>query len=70
MEEATLPSRFVSQSEIEETNQRKEEAWKAAYARIGQEPPKQAREEVYDGRSLAEVSLPSQYVNTSYTNGH
>lgn len=56
MADPTLPSRFVSQTEIEDSNARRDEAWKAAYARIGQEPPK--REEVddkYDGRSLAEV---------------
>jgi hypothetical protein len=52
-----LPTRFVSQSEIESVNAKKEEAWKAAYARIGQEPPGPVREvdEKYDVRSVAEV---------------
>jgi hypothetical protein len=50
-----LPTRFVSQSEIESVNAKKEEAWKAAYARIGQEPPVREVDEKYDGRSLAEV---------------
>jgi hypothetical protein len=51
-----ISSRFVSQSEIDATKVRREEQWKAAYARIGQEPPPGLREEadVYDGRSLAE----------------
>ncbi|KAF8203664.1 N-terminal domain of NEFA-interacting nuclear protein NIP30-domain-containing protein [Pholiota molesta] len=47
-------SRFVTQDEVETAKQRREEQWKAAYARLGQEPPPQQQEEVYDGRSLAE----------------
>ncbi|KXN89918.1 hypothetical protein AN958_04922 [Leucoagaricus sp. SymC.cos] len=47
-------SRFVSQDEIDLAKQRKEEQWKAAYARLGQEPPPQQQDDVYDGRSLAE----------------
>ncbi|KAF9481436.1 hypothetical protein BDN70DRAFT_546063 [Pholiota conissans] len=47
-------SRFVTQDEVETAKQRREEQWKAAYARLGQEPPAQQQEEVYDGRSLAE----------------
>ncbi|GJJ09517.1 hypothetical protein Clacol_003740 [Clathrus columnatus] len=47
-------SRFVSQTEIEEITKRREEQWKAAYARLGQEPPERPQEEAYDGRSLAE----------------
>lgn len=52
-----LPNRFVSQTEIDQVNARKEEAWKAVYERIGMEPPAslKEKEEVYDGRSLAEV---------------
>jgi hypothetical protein len=51
-------SRFVSQDEIDLAKQRKEEQWKAAYARLGQDPPPQQQEDVYDGRSLAEVGTP------------
>ncbi|KAF8912773.1 NEFA-interacting nuclear protein NIP30 [Gymnopilus junonius] len=50
-------SRFVTQDEVDTAKQRREEQWKAAYARrvsLGQEPPPQQQEEVYDGRSLAE----------------
>ncbi|KJA29244.1 hypothetical protein HYPSUDRAFT_32643 [Hypholoma sublateritium FD-334 SS-4] len=63
MEESLIPSlsagvvgsRFVTQDEVETAKLRREEQWKAAYARLGQEPPPQQQEEVYDGRSLAEV---------------
>ncbi|KAF4623631.1 hypothetical protein D9613_001907 [Agrocybe pediades] len=62
MEDALVPSlssgvvgsRFVTQDEVETAKARREEQWKAAYARLGQEPPPQQQEEVYDGRSLAE----------------
>ncbi|TFK41044.1 N-terminal domain of NEFA-interacting nuclear protein NIP30-domain-containing protein [Crucibulum laeve] len=62
MEESMIPSlsagavgsRFVSQNEIETAKARREEQWKAAYARLGQEPPPQQQEDSYDGRSLAE----------------
>ncbi|KAJ3496695.1 hypothetical protein NLJ89_g10450 [Agrocybe chaxingu] len=48
-------SRFVSQDEIDTAKARREEQWKAAYARLGQEPPPLQQEDHYDGRSLAEV---------------
>ena len=69
-------SRFVSQSDIDSAKARRDEQWKAAYARyapvtapvcrprltaphrLGQEPPPQPQEDVYDGRSLAEVCPP------------
>ncbi|KAJ3537639.1 hypothetical protein NM688_g6654 [Phlebia brevispora] len=47
-------SRFVSQEELDTAKARREEQWKAAYARLGQEPPPQPAEDVFDGRSLAE----------------
>ncbi|TFY83765.1 hypothetical protein EWM64_g234 [Hericium alpestre] len=47
-------SRFVSQTDIESARERREEQWKAAYARLGQEPPPVPQEDAYDGRSLAE----------------
>ncbi|KAI0068390.1 hypothetical protein BV25DRAFT_1987176 [Artomyces pyxidatus] len=47
-------SRFVTQSEIDTAKARRDEQWKAAYARLGQEPPPQPQEDSYDGRSLAE----------------
>ncbi|PAV22452.1 hypothetical protein PNOK_0240900 [Pyrrhoderma noxium] len=50
----TVGSRFVSQNDLDQAKARREEQWKAAYARLGQEPPPQPTEDVYDGRSLAE----------------
>ncbi|CAA7266552.1 unnamed protein product [Cyclocybe aegerita] len=47
-------SRFVSQDEIDTAKARREEQWRAAYARLGQEPPPLQQEDHYDGRSLAE----------------
>ncbi|KAJ3909741.1 N-terminal domain of NEFA-interacting nuclear protein NIP30-domain-containing protein [Lentinula edodes] len=47
-------SRFVSSDEIETAKARRDEQWKAAYARLGQEPPPQPQADAYDGRSLAE----------------
>ncbi|KAI0652209.1 N-terminal domain of NEFA-interacting nuclear protein NIP30-domain-containing protein [Trametes meyenii] len=47
-------SRFVSQSELETAKAKRDEQWKAAYARLGQEPPPQPTEDAFDGRSLAE----------------
>ncbi|OSD03628.1 hypothetical protein PYCCODRAFT_1466991 [Trametes coccinea BRFM310] len=47
-------SRFVSQSELETAKAKRDEQWKAAYARLGQEPPPAPTEDVFDGRSLAE----------------
>ncbi|KAJ3925868.1 MAG: N-terminal domain of NEFA-interacting nuclear protein NIP30-domain-containing protein [Lentinula lateritia] len=49
-------SRFVSSDEIETAKARRDEQWKAAYARLGQEPPPQPQADAYDGRSLAEVT--------------
>ena len=50
-------SRFISQNDLENAKAKREEQWKAAYARLGQEPPPQQQEDSYDGRSLAEVSI-------------
>ncbi|CAL1695374.1 unnamed protein product [Somion occarium] len=50
----TVGSRFVSQDELEIAKARRDEQWKAAYARLGQEPPPPPAEDVFDGRSLAE----------------
>lgn len=47
-------SRFITQDEIDAARQRREDQWKAAYARLGQEPPPQQQDDHYDGRSLAE----------------
>ncbi|KAH8998927.1 N-terminal domain of NEFA-interacting nuclear protein NIP30-domain-containing protein [Lactarius hatsudake] len=47
-------SRFVSQSDLDTARARRDEQWKAAYARLGQEPPPAPQEDAYDGRSLAE----------------
>lgn len=76
LSEGVVGSRFITQDEVDTAKQRREEQWKAAYARsvlfllsrsagppiklsrLGQEPPPQQQEEVYDGRSLAEVSIP------------
>ncbi len=66
-----IGSRFVSQAELDAANQKRDEAWKAAYARYESivlhlcvsiegftrlgQEPPQREEPVYDGRSLAEV---------------
>jgi len=50
----TVGSRFVSQNDVETAKAKREEQWKAAYARLGQEPPPPPTEDVFDGRSLAE----------------
>ncbi|KAJ7597153.1 N-terminal domain of NEFA-interacting nuclear protein NIP30-domain-containing protein [Mycena floridula] len=47
-------SRFVSQDDVESARAKRDEQWKAAYARLGQEPPKPVEDSTYDGRSLAE----------------
>ncbi|KAG1755165.1 N-terminal domain of NEFA-interacting nuclear protein NIP30-domain-containing protein [Suillus paluster] len=47
-------SRFISQNDLEEAKSRREDQWKAAYARLGQVPPPQPVEDSFDGRSLAE----------------
>ncbi|KAG8828909.1 hypothetical protein FRC17_007381 [Serendipita sp. 399] len=71
MADANLPSRFVSQAEIDETKSRREEAWKSAYARIGQEPPKQQEPDAYDGRSLAEKLAANKAAKQEeYENAH
>ncbi|KAL1693054.1 N-terminal domain of NEFA-interacting nuclear protein NIP30-domain-containing protein [Schizophyllum commune] len=63
-DEAVVPSlsststgvgaRFITADDIQAARTRREEQWRAAYARLGQEPPPQHQEEAYDGRSLAE----------------
>jgi len=50
----SVGSRFVSQDDIDTAKARRDEQWKAAYARLGQEPPPPPTEDVFDGRSLAE----------------
>jgi len=54
-----IGSRFVSQAELDAANQKRDEAWKAAYARyesiVLHLCVPQREEPVYDGRSLAEV---------------
>ncbi|GAA5837639.1 hypothetical protein JCM11251_002031 [Rhodosporidiobolus azoricus] len=54
-----VASRFVSSTALDEAKKKREEEWKAAYARIGQEPPKEMMpggngDEKYDPRSLYE----------------
>ncbi|PVG03483.1 hypothetical protein CPB86DRAFT_804020 [Serendipita vermifera] len=71
MADSNLPSRFVSQQEIESANAKREEAWKAAYARIGQEPPPKPEPDVYDGRSLAEKLAANRAAKQEeYENAH
>ncbi|CAE6501322.1 unnamed protein product [Rhizoctonia solani] len=51
----SVASRFVTQTEIDSAKERRDEQWKAAYARLGQEPPPRPTEDPeYDGRSLYE----------------
>ncbi|TBU61985.1 N-terminal domain of NEFA-interacting nuclear protein NIP30-domain-containing protein [Dichomitus squalens] len=54
-------SRFVTQDELEAAKARRDEQWKAAYARLGQEPPPQPAEDVFDGRSLAEAAKQEEW---------
>ncbi|KAJ7631094.1 N-terminal domain of NEFA-interacting nuclear protein NIP30-domain-containing protein [Roridomyces roridus] len=51
---AGIGSRFVTQDDVESARTRRDEQWKAAYARLGMEPPPQQQEDFSDGRSLAE----------------
>ncbi|KAF9511291.1 hypothetical protein BS47DRAFT_1299056 [Hydnum rufescens UP504] len=56
----SVGSRFVSQADIEKAKATRDEQWRAAYARLGQEPPPRPQEDAdYDGRSLYE-KLQSQ----------
>lgn len=73
MDESLIPSlsagpvgsRFISQNDLETAKAKRDEQWKAAYARLGQAPPPQQQEDSYDGRSLAEVSTsPCLYGQT------
>ncbi|GAA5914924.1 PSME3-interacting protein [Sporobolomyces salmoneus] len=51
----SVSSRFVSSTDLEAAAAKRKEEWAAAYARIGQEPPKQEETEGgYDPRSLWE----------------
>lgn len=50
----SVASRFVSETALQAAQSKREEDWKAAYQRLGEEPPKREAEEVYDGRSLWE----------------
>ncbi|KZV84504.1 hypothetical protein EXIGLDRAFT_624088 [Exidia glandulosa HHB12029] len=54
LNQASVASRFVAEKDLERAKALKEEQWKAAYERIGQEPPKLQEDPDYDGRSLAE----------------
>ncbi|KAJ3528454.1 hypothetical protein NMY22_g9406 [Coprinellus aureogranulatus] len=56
LSDGVVGSRFITQDEIDSARARKEEQWKAAYARLGQDPPPPQTHDdgVYDGRSLAE----------------
>ncbi|KAM6498216.1 N-terminal domain of NEFA-interacting nuclear protein NIP30 domain containing protein [Amanita muscaria] len=54
-------SRFITQDEIDAARQRREDQWKAAYARLGQEPPPQQQDDHYDGRSLAEIAKQEEW---------
>ncbi|TXT08744.1 hypothetical protein VHUM_02872 [Vanrija humicola] len=51
----SIAARFVSQNALDEATARREQEWKDAYARIGQEPPPQMLEQPDDGRTLYEV---------------
>ncbi|GAA5884963.1 hypothetical protein JCM16303_006494 [Sporobolomyces ruberrimus] len=51
----SVASRFVSSKDLEAASLKRKEEWAAAYARIGQEPPKEEEGEgTYDPRSLWE----------------
>ncbi|KAG8742794.1 hypothetical protein FRC10_000904 [Ceratobasidium sp. 414] len=58
----SVGSRFVSQAEIDSAKEKREADWKAAYARLGQEPPpRPAEDETYDGRSLYETAKQEEW---------
>ncbi|KAG8768454.1 hypothetical protein FRC12_005552 [Ceratobasidium sp. 428] len=62
----SVGSRFVSQAEIDSAKERRDADWKAAYARLGQEPPpKPVEDETYDGRSLYEGEEPAFQLKSS-----
>lgn len=44
----------MTEKDITTARAKRDEEWAAAYSRLGQEPPQQPVEDVYDGRSLAE----------------
>ncbi|BEI89800.1 uncharacterized protein CcaverHIS019_0211620 [Cutaneotrichosporon cavernicola] len=50
----SIGARFISQNAVDEAKERREEEWKEAYERIGQEPPPLMKEEEHDGRTLFE----------------
>jgi len=70
-----IGSRFVTQTELDAANEKRDEAWKAAYARCESvtlylccnieaftrlgQAPPPREDPVYDGRSLAEVRCTS-----------
>lgn len=62
----SVSSRFVSSDALEAARKQREADWKAAYERLGQEPPKPDNDpsEPYDGRSLWE-KLNEQKVSNS-----
>ncbi|KAK7463703.1 hypothetical protein VKT23_007045 [Stygiomarasmius scandens] len=62
----SVGSRFITSDEVESARARRDEQWKAAYARLGQEPPPPQQEDSYDGRSLAE-KLAANKVPASLT---
>ncbi|KAG6820370.1 hypothetical protein H0H93_001341 [Arthromyces matolae] len=54
-------SRFVTETELDTAKSRRDAQWKAAYARLGQEPPPQQQDDAYDGRSLAEIAKQEEW---------
>lgn len=59
--QGSVASRFVSSSELSDAQKKKEDDLKAAYARIGQEPPPRPEKDEYDPRSLFEVGAASMH---------
>ena len=54
---SSVSSRFVSEDALKAAQTQREAEWKAAYERLGQEPPQLQRDDTdqpYDGRSLWE----------------
>ncbi|RXK39025.1 hypothetical protein M231_03755 [Tremella mesenterica] len=60
-----MRTRFETQEAVEEANERKEQQWKEAYARIGQEPPKEREEIAHDGRTLYEKVKAAEDARTA-----
>ncbi|WFD06521.1 hypothetical protein MVES1_001868 [Malassezia vespertilionis] len=69
--EENPPSRFVSQVELSEAQERRERQIKEAYERMGEAPPEpDAIEEKYDPRPLYEQDLKQEQMDAMFKNAN